>query len=439
MSGTRFGPAPLGLAFGARGAGWMRRSVCALDFAADRYILNGALVDPSVIRGYHTRASSRWAEAAGGEWQPFATGSAAIMPQRGYDSREGHTNTIPNPLFTGIVDQASLMANWSLIQSGTTMTYAGHGVEDGLPYVDMRIVGTPTDGVQWRLHNLGGGPAAATGQVWTTSSMCRMVAGSLVNVTSVERRLVEADSSNVFLNASNSIFPVTASRLADTLGNVTRTLTQGSTARLEQRFRIFATGAIDITLRFAAPQLQQRAYQMPFGAGAVAPDTMTVPAADAGMAVNPGASGLTMFWRGRDYPSAATFPKWFELRVDGNNRLSFERRASDGVARPVFAGPAGVSTAVNFGTLAQLPYGTEFTAVATWRADGSIWCKAGAAPASTGTGRTILSGIPATIGIGNTGAGTDRFNSIHCRCGLMPHSLSDADALALFNQINEGL
>ncbi|MFN4124422.1 hypothetical protein [Pannonibacter indicus] len=438
MSGTRFGPAPMGLAFGAR-SGFAPGAVTDLRFDLSRYRLNGGAVAASAIDAYHTRSSSRWAEAADGEWQPLATGSAAIMPQRGYDARDGHTNTIPNPLFTGIVDQASLMANWSLIQSGTTMTFAGHGVEDGLPYVDMRVAGTPTDGVQWRLHNLGAGPAAATGQTWTTSSMCRMVAGSLTNVTSVERRLVESDASNVFLNASNSIFPVTASRLADTLGSVTRTLTQGATARLEQRFRIFATGAIDITLRFAAPQLQQRSYQMPFGAGAVAADTLVIPAADAGMAINPAASGLTMYWRGRDYPSAATFPKWFELRIDGNNRLSFERRASDGVARPVFAGPAGVSTAVNFGTLAQLPYGTEYTAVATWRADGSIWCKAGGVAPSTGTGRTMMAGTPSTIGIGNTGAGSDRINSITRRCGLIPYSLSDADALALFNQINEGL
>lgn len=422
-----------------RPQGYVPGSAIDLRFDIGRYRLNGNSVAAAAIDAYHARSSARWAEGADGNWQEFATGSAAILPQRGYDSREGHTNTIPNPLFTGIVDQASLMANWSPIQSGTTMTYAGHGIEDGLHYVDMRVVGAPTDGVQWRLHNLDGGPAAAVGQTWTTSSMCRMVAGSLTNVTSVERRLVEAGSSNTFLNVSNSIFPVTASRLADTLGSVTRTLTQGATARLEQRFRIFATGAIDITLRFAAPQLQQRPYQMPFGAGAVAADTLVIPAADAGMAINPAASGMTMYWRGRDYPSAATFPKLFELRIDGNNRLSFERRASDGVARPVFAGPAGVSTAANFGTLAQLPYGTEYTAVATWRADGSIWCQAGGVAPSTGTGRTMMTGAPSTIGIGNTGAGSDRINSVTRRCGLIPYSLSDADALALFNQINEGL
>lgn len=413
-------------------------TITDLRFDIGRYRLGGGTVPASTIDGYHTRASSRWAEAAGGEWQPLAPGSAAIMPQRGYDSREGHTNTIPNPLFTGIVDQASLMANWSLIQSGTTMTFAGHGVEDGLPYVDMRVAGTPTDAVQWRLHNLGAGPAAATGQTWTTSSMCRMVAGSLTNVTSVERRLVESDSSNVFLNASNSIFPVTASRLAETLGSVTRTLTltQGATARLEQRFRIFATGAIDITLRFAAPQLQQRPYQMPFGAGAVAADTMTIPAADAGMAINPAASGLTMFWRGRDFPYTTANPRMAEVRVDPENRLSFIRNASS--AASVTFGSGG-SIPASSNTIADAPHGTEMTMLATWRTDGTTWIKIGPNAAQTGTGRTMAVGTLSSIGVGCHGGGTNRSNSITRRFGLLPYSLSDADALALFNQINEGL
>ncbi|WP_094462631.1 phage head spike fiber domain-containing protein [Pannonibacter phragmitetus] len=400
-------------------------TITDLRFDVGRYRLNGGTVSTSTIDGYHTRSSSRWAERADGSWQEFVTNAAAIMPQRGYDAREGHTVLNPNPLNPrawtlvggSATDEAGTFLGFSSARRVTSEGGSSHRIRDD-------VTGGIVSGQTYALRALYAGTGrfrAGVRQDANTSILTGNV-GALSSGSSALGSFSAIEN----INRGGGIYEVRAILTASATVNVTVEVGPDS-----------ATTGADVVV--IAAQIVQRGYQMPFGRGTVAADTMVVPAAAAGMAVNPAASGLTMFWRGRDYPSAAGFPRSMEIRIDGSNRLSFERRMSDGVARPAFAGLAGASTALSFGTLEQLPYGSEYAALATWRPDGTVWLRATGVAASTGSGRTMMVGTPATIGIGCSGNLSDRLNSTTRRCGLMPHSLSDGDALALFNQINEGL
>jgi hypothetical protein len=143
-------------------------------------------------------------------------------------------------------------------------------------------------------------------------------------------------------------------------------------------------------------------------------------------------TGLTMVWRGRDFESAAGFPRMLEARLDGNNRASFSRILSSGAVSVdgVSSGTASTLQA----TLAQAPRGDDTTILQVWRGDGSIWCKIGQNAAGTTTRPPITS--ISGIGIGNNaGDGADRINAQTRIAAVGAFALSDAEALALFNQV----
>lgn len=411
-------------------ASFISGAVTDLRFDRGQYLLNSAVVPASQIDAYHTRASARWAERADGAWQEFATNAAALIPQRGYDAREGHAVLNRNPL--------NLRA-WTLVggsatnEAGTFLGFssARRVISGGQSF--HRIQGDILGGI-------------VTGQTYAvraiyaagTSGRCRVGVRSAVSTVNGS---INAGAVGDLVAVSKSIGTWSAieninhgSGIYEFRAILTAAVTEAATFEVGPDS---ATTGADVVV--IAAQIVQRGYQMPFGTGTVAADVMVVPADAAGMAVNPAASGLTMFWRGRDFQCATAFPKLLDLRLDSSNRMTIERRSSDGRVYPVFSGPAGVSDSLNFGTLAELPYGSEYTAVATWRPDGSVWLKGGAVAASTGTGRTMLNVAPSGLGVGAAGSGGHQCNSITRRCGLLPYSLSDGDALSLFNQINEGL
>lgn len=181
-------------------------------------------------------------------------------------------------------------------------------------------------------------------------------------------------------------------------------------------------------------QVTENPYPMPFGTGTVAPDSLFIPASAAGLAVDPSVTGLTMVWRGIDYQSAPPFVYFVDIRADGNNRFTLFRRLSDGGVGST-VGSNGPTSGPGLGTLAQLPRGTEFTMVATWRPDGAVWVKAGSVSPGTLT-RPMMVGIPAGIGIAcNAANGQDRLNSQTRIAAFGAFALSDADALSLFNAV----
>ncbi|NBN62054.1 hypothetical protein, partial [Pannonibacter tanglangensis] len=75
----------------------MRDFQLAFDFRRGIYRLNRQRLPLHRIDSlYHSRASARLAEDSAGVSREFGNGVMAIT-DRGYDSREGWTNLIPNP------------------------------------------------------------------------------------------------------------------------------------------------------------------------------------------------------------------------------------------------------------------------------------------------------------------------------------------------------
>lgn len=404
------------------GARFVPGSAVDLLFDVGHYRLNGNRVAASAIDAYHTRSSARWAERADGSWQEFVTNAAAIMSQRGYDARGGHTVLNPNPLNPrawtlvggSATDEAGTFLGFSSARRVTSEGGAWHCIRDD-------VTGGIVSGQTYALRALyaGTGRVRAGVRRGANTSMLTGNVGALRSGSSALGPFSAIEN----INRGGGIYEVRAILTASATVNVTFEVGSDSSV----------SGADVVVI---AAQIVQQAHQMPFGAGAVAADTMIIPAAAAGMAVNPAASGLTMFWRGRDFPHTTTYPRMAEVRVDPENRLSFLRDLSSS-AYVTFG--SGGSTSASSNTIADAPHGTEMTMFATWRTDGTTWIKIGPNAAQTGTGRTMAVGTLSSIGVGCQGGGASRSNSITRRFGLLPYSLSDADALALFNQINEGL
>ncbi|MFD1810004.1 hypothetical protein ACFSHQ_24005 [Gemmobacter lanyuensis] len=130
------------------------------------------------------------------------------------------------------------------------------GEEEGLPYVDIRLNGTPSGSAVFINFLDSANPiAAAGGQTWTSSAYVRLVAGDLTQVDRVFLRLQEFVGSVGGDSGGTDITDALASR---TRVSTTRTLSGGATDRLISFFRIGLTGgAVDMTLRISAPQIEQ--------------------------------------------------------------------------------------------------------------------------------------------------------------------------------------
>jgi hypothetical protein len=176
---------------------------------------------------------------------------------------EGSTNEIRNPRGegAGAGTPGTLPTNWQVAPS-SLQEIVGSGTENGWPYVDVRFNGTPTFD-----------PAitpeadtqitASNGQTWTGSIGVKLVAGDLTNISGVRlvvlgRTSAGAADSGTF-NQSELFTPDgTHKRI-----HHTATLDGGaSTERVISRLVVDwdGSGAIDITLRIYAPQLEQKAY-----------------------------------------------------------------------------------------------------------------------------------------------------------------------------------
>jgi hypothetical protein len=169
------------------------------------------------------------------------------------------TNQIRNPRCEGAVagTPGTAPTNVFVNANGTTSSIVGSGYENGWPYFDLRLSGTPTGNPQVRLEGAGV-IAAASGQTWTESIGSRVVSGSLTNVTGVSLLLIEQTGAGGFVESkSSATFEVDSSHRRFFF---TATLDGGATVgAIRPSFNVVwaGSGAIDITLRIYAPQLEQ--------------------------------------------------------------------------------------------------------------------------------------------------------------------------------------
>ncbi len=188
---------------------------------------------------------------------------AAIPDVQGFRPQPASTNKVRNNRMAGAVagSPGTLPTNWVLGSlSGVSTEILGAGVQDGLPYIDIRYSGTPsaTSNVTI-LFDASTHAVAATGQTWAASAFVSLLAGSLANVTQIHVSVDERSSAGTYLSNSGTAFVPTG-----TLQRYTKahTLIQATAGRVTGSLRVDLTNglAVDFTLRIAAPQLEQLAF-----------------------------------------------------------------------------------------------------------------------------------------------------------------------------------
>jgi hypothetical protein len=193
----------------------------------------------------------------------YASGVAAIHPTAGFLLEEVTTNEIRNPRGEGAVlgSPGTLPTNWSFSGLGTaTAEVIAQGVQSGWPYLELKLSGTPSGAITL-LFETSSAVTAATGETWTTSVGVQIASGDLSNVTALTIDHVERTSGGSFVatQTGSNFLPDTTHRRfwsAATLAG------GGTVGRVVPGVRVDwdGSGAIDITLRIYAPQLEEKAY-----------------------------------------------------------------------------------------------------------------------------------------------------------------------------------
>jgi hypothetical protein len=318
-----------------------------------------------------TRASIATYFDSGGTLRTAAAGEPRIdhdpatagNPSRGLLIEESRTNSIRNSQAGGAVvgTPGTAPTNWGLAFSSHNITsqIVDTGTENGLTYVDIRYSGTPNSsgsifpGVEANTQ-----VSASNGQTWTFSSYVKLSGGTLSNVT-VRLYVSARDSGGLDLaeNTSTTITPTTAS-LTTQRASATRTFNNASTARAAGFFEIVYTNGnpIDITLRIAAPQLEQGAF-----ATSYIPTTSVAVTRQVDSAVVTPISSFynaaegTLFAEGLPNTGAtATSAHLLSIGVSSSDYLSLLRLTSGGTAR---------AYNVAGGSLVADLFGTAFSAV----------------------------------------------------------------------------
>lgn len=233
--------------------------------SAGRLARNAALTRASVGRYFDSSGVLQEAavNAARLDYDP------ATLLLNGLRLEGARTNVIRNPRAEGAVAGAigaggAFPTNWtSAGLTGLTRTVVGVGTEDGIPYIDLRVNGTPgsTSGIPFRFESTTQ-IVAAPGQVWTSNSFVRLVAGSLTGVVSVVNQINERNSGGTLLVSGSLTLIPTDGALRIQARPLTYTLVNGSTARITPVVGVNVTNgvAVDLTLRIGAPQLELGAF-----------------------------------------------------------------------------------------------------------------------------------------------------------------------------------
>lgn len=186
------------------------------------------------------------------------------LAARGLLIEEARTNSIRNSTATGAVagipgSGGTAPTNWAIAgtSGGLTRQIMGTGVEEGIPYIDLRIFGT--DGTYGDISFDSGTIAAASGQSWAGSVYLRLMAGSFTNLASAS--LILYGVPNFTDNGMLSIKTITNAPLKGQRLAVTKTLADGTTTSISPRLAFTpGAGAVDITLRIGLPQLEAGAF-----------------------------------------------------------------------------------------------------------------------------------------------------------------------------------
>lgn len=215
----------------------------------------------------HARSSEAWCFNAAGTLEqvpanlPRFDYDPVTLQPRGLLLEEQRTNSIPNSSMSGAA-VGSLPTGWATSTSpslaGATFTVVAVGNENGMSYVDIRFQGTTVAVTQFNCTTSGNSViAAAAGDAWSASTFGRLISGSMSSIT-LQNRIIARTSGGAFI-ASNDVAAIAAaSTIAAGGASLSYTL-PASTGFVQHAFCILAQAGIsvDVTIRFAAPQLEK--------------------------------------------------------------------------------------------------------------------------------------------------------------------------------------
>ena len=319
---------------------------------------------------------------------------------------EARTNSIRNSQAGGAVvgTPGTAPNNWGLAYASDNITSAivGTGTENGLTYVDVKYSGTPnSSGSLYPGVEASNQVAAASGQVWTFSGYIKLAAGSLSGVTA-RVLLSERASGGGSLDGTVATITPTSASLASQRVSVTRTFNNAGTNFAAGFFEVQYTNGVQIggsadgiTLRVAAPQLEQGAFATSYIPTTTAAATR---AADSAV-VTPISSFYnqsegTLF---AEYRTGAGTPVAGAMVIDdgtNDNRVALFLGASQIAIAATYTTVGGIAAVAN----------TIFKSVLGYRANDHAASVNGAAVA-TNTAVGVPSGLT-TLGIGAEAGGT---------------------------------
>jgi hypothetical protein len=238
------------------------RPTFSRDFAGEETLNNGT--GPAIT---FTRASNATFFDANGTLQT-ASNDAPRFDHSGGSSlglliEEARTNSIRNSQAGGAAVGApgTLPTNWGTVGitggADVSREIVATGTEAGMSYVDLRLYGTASASMFVGFDTTTG-IVAADGQTWSGSVYVKLVAGSMANIGSVRVQVRANDVSGSTLQSGTTTFTPSAS-----LARYSHTLVFNSASIARTRFGLAffdAVGAIDLTLRIAAPQLELGAF-----------------------------------------------------------------------------------------------------------------------------------------------------------------------------------
>lgn len=205
----------------------------------------------------------------------FATTNRQDVPRLDYHNADGsvstcprlllepqRTNSIRNSTNVGAVagTPGTLPTNWSTVPRGLTQTIVATGTINGLPYIDLRFVGTAAGNTLQIFPEPVTQIVAATGQTWT-GSIWAQVLSQPSPAPSYSVVLSERSAAGSGLGTSTTPFGTSFNRVT-----LTRTLTNVLTERISIGLHadIVTATAYDFTIRIAAPQMELGAYATTF-------------------------------------------------------------------------------------------------------------------------------------------------------------------------------
>jgi hypothetical protein len=350
------------------------------DFARDKELDRGG-TGPAIT---FTRASDATFFDASGTLQTAANDTPRFDHSGGSSLglliEEARTNSIRNSQAggstNGVIGSGGVLpTNWSISANanGITSEIIDTGTEDGLAYIDIKMSGTPTAGgtVLWRTET-DTQVVAANGQTWTHSAYIRLVGGSTANVAtariSISGRV--AGGAQVLGQGGDTIYTPTSAALKTQRQSRTFTFTDATVERILPFYYISYTSGdpIDLTLRIAAPQLEQGAFPTSY-----IPTTAAAATRSADSAVVTPISSFynqaegTLFAQLSTLTTAAgTFP--YSLSIDdntNNNRIEIYASSSSSTVTVVSSGASQSLTSF----AGAITAGVAFSAGVAFRAN----------------------------------------------------------------------